>query len=115
MNSGLFVTSFSSWSFDPRRSGPLLEKLWIARTKREEASPARWEEQAWHYPRQRHLLSISLLTPRRSAHLDPERNCRWAEHCGSVNEIGAKTSVHGSTMERECPRMLRELRPRLHR
>jgi hypothetical protein len=27
-------------------------------------------------------------TSLREAHLDPERNRRWAEHCGSVNKIG---------------------------
>src|SRR5579872_3990539 len=45
----------------------------------------------------------------REAHLDRERTRRWAEHCRSVNEIGAKACAHGSTMERERPRLPRKV------
>src|SRR5260370_42421225 len=38
--------------------------------------------------RQRHAKQPDK--PLREPHLDRERNRRWAEHCSSVNEIGAK-------------------------
>jgi len=38
--------------------------------------------------RQRHAKQPDK--PRRSAHLDRERNRRWAEHCRSVKQKGAK-------------------------
>jgi hypothetical protein len=63
--------------------------------------------------RQRHAKQPDK--PRRSAHLDRERNRRWAEHCGNALAERCQSLLHGSTMERERPRLPRKVRPRVHR
>jgi len=83
--SALWACSKSSRQFDPVASGAWSESRPCAFHPPAKATLGRRLSLASGKGTQNSPTSLW-----REAHLDRERNRRWAEHCSSVNEIGAK-------------------------